>query len=446
MKMTTSLALRPRAWMALGPLTCWVALVGVSAVYAAAGATATPAAGHQHHHSQPNATHSTKSIMGGSAVLVPEIATPAPLGATSEHLDTTADGRLILSWVETYETETGGESSQKTSRLRFSLRENGGWSTPRTVVTVHSWLGGRPEVFGLAGGALGAAWIFGGNRDIYLSRSTDDGKTWSEPFQPYSAEAVTAEGQMSVTAVADGRAALTWKDGRRDDGLRIMGTVVDFSGDPGTEIVLDNHLCPCCSADTVAAGGTLSTTYRDLREGNVRDIALVRWSASGVARNGIVHHDHWVLDGCPVNGPAVDRRAGRIMVAWFTAADGAGTVLTAFSPAGERDFGQAIQVDGDAIGNVEALLLKDGSALVAWIGRDGPTALLRVAQVRPDGTVHGRTTVYRGAFPAWPEISLAKLGDAVYLAWVDATAHQIRLVQVPLAEITGPTAPVARVE
>lgn len=67
------------------------------------------------------------ALASASEVQVPEVATPAPLGSHQHHLSQTADGRLILSWVETEE---------KVNRLRFTIRKEGGWSTPRAVVTV----------------------------------------------------------------------------------------------------------------------------------------------------------------------------------------------------------------------------------------------------------------------------------------------------------------------
>ncbi|ADE14980.1 BNR repeat-containing protein [Nitrosococcus halophilus Nc 4] len=163
----------------------------------------------------------------------------------------------------------------------------------------------------------------------------------------------------------------------------------------------------------------------------MRDIALVRWSSEdGPSQAGIVHDDHWVIEGCPSNGPAVARSDGLTMVAWFTAADGVGRVRTAFWPDGENHFGKPIEVDANANGYVNALLLEDGSALVAWRGRAGPVEELHLAQVRQDGTVRDRTTIYRGDFPRWPSrhLSLAQVGDSVYVAWLDPEQQRIRLV------------------
>lgn len=49
----------------------------------------------------------------------------------------------------------------------------------------------------------------------------------------------------------------------------------------------------------------------------------------------------------------------------MTASDGVGRVLTAFSHDGMKHFGKPIEVDANANGHADALLLEDGPALVA---------------------------------------------------------------------------------
>lgn len=401
------------------------------------------------------------TVADASEVLMPEVETPAPKDSSRHHLSQTADGRLLLSWVE---------QEEKVSRLRFTVREKGGWSTPRTVVTAHHKFTAPPVVLGLSDGALAAVWMVRTSQpdnpyvaELYFSRSTDGGKHWSEPLQPYSAKARIYDAQMSLAPLKEGRLALVWTDQRYEPRFQIRATVVDAEGNYSSEILLDKNTCSCCETDTVAQGGALWTAYRDRLKGEVRDIGLVHWSSDGPAQAGIVHDDHWVIAGCPSNGPAVDSRAGLTMVTWFTAAadnakraqtksaippswkewrtasDGIGRVLTAFSHEGVGHFGQPIEVDANTNGYVNALLLEDGSALVAWRGRAGPTEELQLAQVRQDGTVHHRTTVYRGDFPPWPSrhISLIQVGDSVYVAWTDPAQQQVRLVTVPLSNLTA---------
>ncbi|ABA56854.1 BNR repeat protein [Nitrosococcus oceani ATCC 19707] len=374
------------------------------------------------------------TMASASEMLVPEIETPTPVGSRQHQLNQTAQGQLLLSWVE---------KGEQGSHLRFAVLEAEGWSAPQTVVTVRGKLAAAPVVLGLKdGGALAAAWMssteqkdnpFGA--ELYLSRSTDGGESWSKPLQPYSGEARIYDAQMSLASLDDGRLALVWTDQRhKPERYQLMATLIDGQGKPGSEMILDKDVCSCCNTRTIAQGDTLWTAYRDRLEGEVRDIALVRWSSEGPSQANIVHDDQWVIEGCPSNGPAVARRDGLTMVSWFTAADGVGRVRTAFWPEGENHFAKPIEVDAHANGYVNALLLEDGSALVVWRGRVGPTEELRLAQVKQDGTVQNQIALYRGDFPRWPSrhLSLAQVGDSVYVAWLDLEQARIRLVKRPM--------------
>lgn len=83
---------------------------------------------------------------------------------------------------------------------------------------------------------------------------------------------------------------------------------------------------------------------------------------------------------------------------------------------------------------MSTLLLADDSVLVAWRGRAGPDEVLRVARITPDGVIRGRTAVHQSHFPRWPSrhISLAQLGEQVFVAWTDAAAKRVRLTAIAL--------------
>lgn len=372
-----------------------------------------------------------------SETLVQEIDTPAAPGSRQHHLTQIDQKRFLLSWVE------GDEQS---NRFRFAVRENGIWSEPRTIVAGRHTFAAPPLVIGLKGGALAAVWMLHSDLDkdryaaeIYVSRSGDGGRHWSKPLPPYSAAARIYDAQMSAAPLENGGFALVWTDRRDPDRYRLMATLIGADGRASTERTVDADVCSCCETRTVASGNTLLTAYRDHLAGEVRDIALARWDSADVGAGGIVHADGWVIEGCPSNGPAVASQGARTMVAWFSAAGGVGRVKAAFSADRGVRFDKPVELDTDANGYVDALLLEDGSAVVAWRGRAGPEEELRMARVRPDGAVQGRVTLYRGGFPRWPSrhLSMARADDGIYLAWTDPAQRRVRLVRVPPAGVTA---------
>ena len=66
--------------------------------------------------------------------------------------------------------------------------------------------------------------------------------------------------------------------------------------------------------------------------------------------------DGWQIEGCPVNGPAIDTDGGRAVVAWFTAANNTPKVKVAFSGDDGVTFGKAFEIDkGTPSGRVDVI-------------------------------------------------------------------------------------------
>jgi hypothetical protein len=85
--------------------------------------------------------------------------------------------------------------------------------------------------------------------------------------------------------------------------------------------------CPCCkTALAVAADGTLYAGWRQVLPGSFRHIAVAASNDKGTtfSQPVIVSDDHWVLQGCPVSGPSlsVDRASGNLKVVWYAAGEG----------------------------------------------------------------------------------------------------------------------------
>lgn len=368
---------------------------------------------------------------------VREIDIPAAEGSRQHHLTELDRGRLLLSWVE---------GKKPSNRFRFAVRERGAWSEPRTVVDSRDKFAAPPFVIGLKDGTLAAAWMIHPERakdryaaDIHVSTSRDGGRHWSKPQRPYPAVAHIYDAQMSAAPLENGGFALVWTDRRQPGVYRLMATLIGADGRASAEKTLDPDVCSCCETHTAANGNTLLTTYRDHLAGEVRDIAVTRWNSEGIRSSGVVHADGWVIEGCPSNGPVVASKGAQTVVAWFTAADGVGRVKAAFSADQGAHFDKPVELGTDANGYVDAQLLEDGSAIVAWRGRAGPDEELRIARVRPDGTVLGRTSLHRGGFPRWPSrhLSLAQAGGEIYVAWTDAARQRVRLVETPTAAVAA---------
>jgi len=375
---------------------------------------------------------------------------PSPAGEGSEvpHLSSSEDG-VLLSWLQSTD-------EPRTYRLLVASFHGGGWSEPAPVVEGDRFFvnwADFPSVVTLGDRWL-AHWLERGGGGTYdygvrVSHSDDRGRTWSEPWTPHEDGTPTEHGFVSLFPMGAGAAGLVWLDGRETgeghDGshagamtLRYRG--VDAHGTPGAEELVDGRICDCCQTDVAVTGRGPVAVYRDRTEDEIRDIYVTRRVDGAWTEGRPVHRDGWETPYCPVNGPAIDARGDRVVVAWFTGALERPRVKVAFSGDAGASFAEATVVDdGNPTGRVDVVLLDDGSAAVSWLERTesgGEGAEIRVRRVGPGGAAGRSSTVATsnaGRPSGFPRmVSLA--GGDLLLAWTDSRGESPH-VRVAVAEL-----------
>ncbi|RMH11423.1 MAG: exo-alpha-sialidase [Gemmatimonadetes bacterium] len=353
-----------------------------------------------------------------------------------------------MSWLE---PDAEDRWSLRTARLK-----DGGWSDPVTVAQsvekpfFVNWAD-FPSVRRVGEQRLVAHWLVrdgeGYAYSVRMAESRDEGRTWSEPWRPHEDASPTEHGFVSIVALGEGDAGLSWLDGRAlaaaaaahgegahgsgdasGDGsegpkafMQLRFRVWAGGGEALPEELVDGTVCDCCQPDMALAADGPVLAYRDRTADEVRDIYVAR-RVNGRWSEGVrVAEDGWVMPGCPVNGPAVDARGQHVVVAWFTAPEGERRVQVAFSSDGGASFGRALRVDGGVpLGRADVVLREDGSALVGWMEREGESAVWRVRAVRPDGAMGEPVrafTLDAGRGSGFPR--MVPHGDAIVLAWTE---------------------------
>jgi hypothetical protein len=199
-------------------------------------------------------------------------------------------------------------------------------------------------------------------------------------------------------------------------------------------VPLDLRTCECCPTAAVRAGGAVVVAYRDRGPDETRDVAVVRHAGGAWSEPVAVHADGWVVAGCPVNGPALDARGERVVVAWFTAAGDDPAVHVAFSDDAGARWGEPVRVDAGApLGRVAVALPRDDEAVVGWLEAEGDEASFLAVAVRPDGTVGAPIQV--AAVPAGRATGaprLARRGDELLAAWtaIEGGAPRVRVARL----------------
>jgi hypothetical protein len=339
-----------------------------------------------------------------------------------------------------------------------------GWGQPRVVVERDSLFVNWAD-FSLirktGTGALAAHWLVrspeGGTAyRIEAAFSSDEGRTWSEPWTPHEDGTATEHGFVSWMTMPDGGTGLAWLDGRayatsggdgHDAGghgsgaeemsLRFRSLAPD--GSPGPEVLLDPRTCDCCqTAATSTAQGPI-VAYRDRSPDEIRDIHVVRWSPGGWSDPILVHADGWRIPGCPVNGPALASVGNRVGIAWFTGAGDAPRLRAAFSADGGASFDEPLVVDdGHPEGRVDVLMTAEGELWIAWLERTPQGADVRLRRVGTDGTIHPSMVVAASSesrASGFPRMAFDP-GGAILLAWTDPSEPST--VRVARVEATSP--------
>jgi hypothetical protein len=373
---------------------------------------------------------------------------PAGPGSGQPYLTTASDGRVLLSWIDRL---NDGRFS-----LRFSTREEKGWSKPSIIAEGSNWFvnwADFPSILALTDGSLAAHWLVKSDvgkfdYDVNISRSFDGGRSWTKPVIPHRDGAKAEHGFVSLFEAKDGALSAVWLDGREmksepsagghgHGDMTLRYAKIKRDGVPIEETLLDGRVCECCQTSAAMTDEGPVVVYRDRSTDEIRDISLIRIKDGKWTAPRTVAQDGWKLNGCPVNGPAVAARGKRVAVAWFTGADDQARVKLAFSDNAGDTFGAPVIVDeGRPIGRVDVLLLKDGGVIVSWLEKLDGGGAVRVRRIHPNGKLDPSIVVAPAGTArssGFPQMALA--GDALLFAW---TADRVMTTSVPLAALMPP--------
>lgn len=383
----------------------------------------------------PTSNSATPNAQGDWTLAVAPLATPAGPESGQPQLTVSSRG-VLLSWIE----RKGPQAT-----LRFAERTSSGWTPAKDVASGANWFvnwADVPSVMRLPNGTLVAHWLQKSGPDTYaydvrLSKSSDEGKTWSESFLPHSDGTKTEHGFASLFPFQDGL-GLVWLDGRAmtggheghgggDMSLRFGAYGKDWK--QMAETPLDTRVCECCpTAVAVTADGPI-VAYRDRSSSEVRDIYVSRLENGKWTDGRPVHDDNWRINACPVNGASLSARGRNVAIAWFAAKDDQPRSFVAFSKDSGRTFGTPVRIDDQAsLGRVDVELLPDGSAVASYIEFADQKADFRLRRVTADGLKSAPVTISNVAgnrSSGYPRV--AANGRELVFAWVDRSGgSQVR--------------------
>jgi hypothetical protein len=257
-----------------------------------------------------------------------------------------------------------------------------------------------------------------------LSWSKDQGRTWSRPVSPHHDGTNTEHGFVSLFQAPGAGLGLVWIDGRATNpetesgDMSLRASVYDPAGKQLRETVVVPRVCECCSTAAAETSDGLIVAFRNRSAMEVRDIYVTRFAEGRWSAPVNVHADGWMIDACPINGPAVAAKGRDVAVAWFMAKNDQGRAFVAFSHDAGRTFGAPVRVDdAGSLGRLGVRLLDDGSAAVIWIEKSSQRSQFRVRIVSPAGMRSAPVTIADTEGSRYPRI--ARDHDELLFSWVD---------------------------
>jgi len=180
-------------------------------------------------------------------------------------------------------------------------------------------------------GTVYAAWLDGRDKDqaktgdytagassVYLTRSTDGGKTWSK------------------------------------------------------NIAIARDVCPCCRVSFGFTGGRVVASWRGVVTGDFRDIYTATSSDRGQtwSKPALVSRDGWKIKGCPHVGASMAASGDKLFVVWYTEANGRPGIYFASTTNGTAFTAKRLLSEGTVDPTHPYVSAAEGRLGVAFQARD----------------------------------------------------------------------------
>ena len=325
--------------------------------------------------------------------------------------------------------------------MRVSPDDAGWWPDPPILLSATAdWHADEEPSLATDGGARAyVAWQgttgSAEGYDIWLSRTSDRGATWSPPQRIDTAPPGTDSLHVRLCALPEGQVYAAWEEGRLDGSWIFFTRSLDHGATWEPEFTLDTAGAAHQPRIACSTDGGVYVVWEDGRHGANQVYAAV---SGGHGASGSWTEVGPISTGAEASGPEVAADDhGELFVVWVESGSAGGT-LTEVMVATGRDHGQVWEpswkIDRDDVGQYGA------SAPTIAATSSGAAVLAAWLDDRPESSVYANVSFDAGAswqdpdMPidrsgegGWARDPVAAIGDdgRAFVAWADLSPSPI---------------------
>lgn len=166
--------------------------------------------------------------------------------------------------------------------------------------------------------------------------------------------------------------------------MQLKSALVDFDGHILQPILIDDRVCDCCQTDACMTPKGPILVYRNRSEDEIRDIYYTLFTDGHWTTPKAIHDDHWKINGCPVNGPAIAASGNRVAMVWYTEAGGAPSIKMVYSENAGDTFSEPILIPSrHTLGRLDLVWKNDDHVLISYLDKqaqDSESATIKLYQ------------------------------------------------------------------
>ncbi len=269
--------------------------------------------------------------------------------------------------------------------------------------------------------------------EIRFSRSTDGGKSFSEPRTVNDDGLFTGHRFESLFQTESGLLYLVWIDKRdleasTQKGEDYTGAAVYYavSRDQGRSFSQNyrvaNHSCECCRI-AVAPGeaDNVAIFWRHVFGADTRDHAIAILTPGGQVRDmNRASYDDWQINACPHHGPTMipADESGNYHLGWFTNGNAhQGIYYGRYSFTAGRTV-NVRRIDGNPGAGHPFLQTFNGTLYLVWKGFDGQQSLIRLMTSSDDGKTWSEAETLATTSQGSDYPLIVRNSNGLFLSWL----------------------------